>query len=477
MSNSSSFPAKISAIYCRESTEKQNIQSLIDMCKKAAKKINLQNIKVYYDVASGYNKDREQYSKLKEDIQNNLVDTLVLYESSRLTRDELEHHIFYGLLRVHNVKVYTVTHGWLDLQDADDTFLTNLLNLLDAREGRKTAKRSKDRMTELAEQGRWTGGPAPLGYKLVNKELVIVPEDAEKVKTIFKLFLDGKTRQSIANFFGYEVKKVRRLLENPVYIGKLKFHSVEIINKKKILHKDYKVLNGIHEPIIDESTFSLVQGKLKNIKVERNTDVYIFKDLIKCTCGRKMYRVVNKYNYLKKSTNEISRKTENLYYCRTSDKYKSLGCGAIGIHEEELFEEVMASLKKIIFSLEVENIDTKFDDYQSQLVLYKKELASLSRKEELLARQLLNSLISEEVFEKLMKELKEKKAFLEEKIKNLTTLITNKKNTNKNSEILKKYFFKLEKEKAPEKINNFLKLIIDEIEMVNDYRFYIHLKF
>ena len=53
MSNSSSFPAKISAIYCRERTEKQNIQSLIDMCKKAAKKINLQNIKVYYDVASG----------------------------------------------------------------------------------------------------------------------------------------------------------------------------------------------------------------------------------------------------------------------------------------------------------------------------------------------------------------------------------------------------------------------------------------
>lgn len=477
MSNNHISSTKISAIYCRESTEKQNIQSLIDMCKKAAKKINLQNIKVYYDVASGYNKDREQYNKLKEDIQNNLVDTLVLYESSRLTRDELEHHIFYGLLRVHNVKVYTVTHGWLDLHDADDTFLTNLLNLLDAREGRKTAKRSKDRMTELAEQGRWTGGPAPLGYKLVNKELVIVPEDAEKVKTIFKLFLDGKTRQSIASLFGYEVKKVRRLLENPIYIGKLKYHSVEIVNKKKIHHKDYKLLNGIHESIIDENTFSLVQGKLKNIKVERNTDTYIFKDLLKCTCGRKMYRVIKKYKYLKKTTNKFSVKNENLYYCRTSDKYKSVGCGAIGIHEDELFEEVMASLKNIILSLEVENIDNQFDDYQSQLSLYKKELTSLSGKEELLTRQLLNSLISEEVFEKLMKELKEKKEFLEEKIKNLTTLIANKKNTNKNSEILKKYFLKLEKEKAPEKINNFLRLIIDEIEMVNDYRFYIHLKF
>lgn len=477
MSNNFSTPAKISAIYCRESTEKQNIQSLIDMCKKAAKKINLQNIKVYYDVASGYNKDREQYSKLKEDIQNNLVDTLVLYESSRLTRDELEHHIFYGLLRVHNVKVYTVTHGWLDLQDADDTFLTNLLNLLDAREGRKTAKRSKDRMTELAEQGRWTGGPAPLGYKLVDKELVIVPEDAEKVKTIFKLFLDGKTRNSIARLFGYEVKKVKRLLENPIYIGKLKFHSVEIVNKKKIYHKDYKLLNGIHTPIIDETIFSLVQEKLKKIKVEKNTENYIFKDLLKCTCGRKMYRVVNKYNYLKKSTNEFSNNTKELYYCRTSDKYKTVGCGAAGIHEDELFNEVMFSLKKIIFSLNLDNIDTKIDDYQAQLNLFQKELNSLGGKEELLTRQLLNFLISEEIFEKLVRELREKENFLKEKIKNLTLLIKNKKNKNKNSEILKLYFSKLEKEKSPEKINNFLKIIIDEIEMINDYRFYIHLKF
>lgn len=477
MSNNFSTPAKISAIYCRESTEKQNIQSLIDMCKKAAKKINLQNIKVYYDVASGYNKDREQYSKLKEDIQNNLVDTLVLYESSRLTRDELEHHIFYGLLRVHNVKVYTVTHGWLDLQDADDTFLTNLLNLLDAREGRKTAKRSKDRMTELAEQGRWTGGPAPLGYKLVDKELVIVPEDAEKVKSIFKLFLDGKTRNSIARLFGYEVKKVKRLLENPIYIGKLKFHSVEIINKKKIYHKDYKLLNGIHTPIIDETIFSLVQEKLKKIKVEKNTETYIFKDLLKCTCGRKMYRVVNKYNYLKKSTNEFSNNTKELYYCRTSDKYKTVGCGAAGIHEDELFNEVMFSLKKIIFSLNLDNIDTKIDDYQSQLNLFQKELNSLGGKEKLLTRQLLNFLISEEIFEKLVRELREKENFLKEKIKNLTLLIKNKKNKNKNSEILKLYFSKLEKEKSPEKINNFLKIIIDEIEMINDYRFYIHLKF
>ena len=33
------------------------------------------------------------------------------------------------------------------------------------------------------------------------------------------------------------------------------------------------------------------------------------------------------------------------------------------------------------------------------------------------------------------------------------------------------------KEKDPEKLNIFFKMIIDSIEFVNDYRFYIHLKF
>ena len=69
----------------------------------------------------------------------------------------------------------------------------------------------------------------------------------------------------------------------------------------------------------------------------------------------------------------------------------------------------MASLKKIIFSLEVENIDTKLMIINLNLVLYKKELASLSGKEELLARQLLNSLISEEVFKKVNERVKRKK--------------------------------------------------------------------
>lgn len=142
------------AIYCRESTEKQEIDTLISLCEREAKKLGYEDYKVYKDVESGYSNTRSEYLKLLEDIKSGTIKTLILYESSRLTRDELEHQLVYRLFKDKGVKIYTVNHGWLDLDNEDDLFLTSLLNLLDAREGRKTATRVKARMKELCEKGR-----------------------------------------------------------------------------------------------------------------------------------------------------------------------------------------------------------------------------------------------------------------------------------------------------------------------------------
>ena len=82
------------AIYCRESTEKQNIDTLVSLCEKEAKKLGYSDYKIYKDIKSGYSKDREEYTKLKEDIKDEKINVVILYESSRITRDEIEHHMF-----------------------------------------------------------------------------------------------------------------------------------------------------------------------------------------------------------------------------------------------------------------------------------------------------------------------------------------------------------------------------------------------
>lgn len=456
------------AIYCRESTEKQDITTLISMCEKAAMKLGYTEYKVYKDVKSGYSKNREEYSKLKKDIEAGKINILILYESSRLTRDEIEHHIFYALLRIAEVKLYTLSHGWIDLNNEDDTFLTGLLNLLDAREGRKGAKRTKDRMEELARNGRWTGGPAPFGYKLVNKELVINPEEAKIVKEIFKLYLEGKKRQTLSKLFGFEEKRVMRMLVNPVYVGKLKFHQIEYKNKKRITNKTWEVLDGIHEPIIDEETFNLVQVKLKGIVRERIEETYIFRDLLRCACGEKLYRRINKYSYKDKY------KETAIYVCMATGKYHHR---FNNIPETELLKRVLEELEEVILSINVDKIEPEKDNFNERLEYYKKEAAAIPNKEKLLGRQLLNNMMNEGIYNDLMLELKEQKEFFKSKIEAYTKLINSKEAKKSNQQLLKKYFEKIKAESNPEKLNSFFKTIIDTIEFVNDYRFYIHLKF
>lgn len=461
------------AIYCRESTEKQDIETLISLCKKQALKLGFTNCKIFKDVESGYKNDRSQYLKLIEQIKTEKINVLILYESSRLTRDELEHQLVYRLFREKNVKIYTLNHGWLDLNNEDDVFLTNLLNLLDAREGRKTAKRVRDRMKELAEQGHWTGGAAPLGYDLINKKLFINEKDARIVKEIFTLFLTGnKTREQIAKLYGFERKKIIRMLKNPIYIGKLKFHQTKIKNKKVIYNENYTLLDGIHEPIIDNKTFELVQQKLKTLIRERNTQTTIFKNLLYCSCGNKLYSNRKRsISYIGK-TGTSTYTTRNSYTCSNPEKSS---CLTSVINEEKLFEKVIESLEIIIKNLSFEDIKEN-KDLEKDLKFYQKNLNSLIPKEEALTRNLLSGLISQNIFEKLILELKEQKQYYKDKINKTKKLILSEELKEDNKKVVEKYFKKIKKEKDPQKLNVFFSLIIEKIEFVNDYRIYIHLK-
>lgn len=448
------------AIYCRESTSKQDINSLITLCTRAAKDLGYQEYTIYKDVKSGYSKERDEYQKLKKDIQEEKINILILYESSRITRDEIEHHIFYAMLRLFDVKVYTVVNGWLDLNNEDDLFFSAMVNLVDAREGRRTAKRVLDRMREKAEQGYWITGTPPLGYALINKKLEIVKEEAMIVKEIYKLFLEGKTRRAIAEKIGFEVKKIRRILTNPIYIGKIRFGNKKTINKKRVESKTPLIFQGLHSPIINETTYNLVQSKLSKIVREKPADHYIFKNLITCVCGNKMYRIPH---------------TKIFYLCTNR---AISGCSLHLIEEADLFNEVMIELENLINNLNLDNIklvDNK--NIQAQIILHQKELKKFCIKEETLTRQLLNESISEEVYQKFYKEIKNKKEYSQERIDQLSQKIISEKEKKKNSELLKNYFDKIKKEKDPEKLNSFLSLIIEDIKFVNDYRFYINLKF
>jgi hypothetical protein len=115
----------------------------------------------------------------------------------------------------------------------------------------------------------WMGGAIPLGYDVEDKALVVSPTEATAIRTIFAEYLAlGSVRQLRArldalgivskqrtNRFGrvsggttFSRGALYNILRNPIYIGK--------VRHKEELHE------GLHEAIIDDATWKLVQTQL-----------------------------------------------------------------------------------------------------------------------------------------------------------------------------------------------------------------------
>ena len=130
-------------------------------------------------------------------------------------------------------------------------------------------ERVRDKIAASKRKGIWVGGSIPLGYASVDKKLVVVAEEAETVRLIFRRYLElgsirdlaedldargvrtrrqklatGETRGGIA--FG--VGPLAHLLRNRFYIGEIVYRAA--------------THTGEHNPIIDRPLFEAVQAKL-----------------------------------------------------------------------------------------------------------------------------------------------------------------------------------------------------------------------
>jgi hypothetical protein len=50
-------------------------------------------------------------------------------------------------------------------------------------------ERVRDKIAASKRKGIWVGGPVPLGYAAVDKKVLVVPAEAEAVRTIFERYL------------------------------------------------------------------------------------------------------------------------------------------------------------------------------------------------------------------------------------------------------------------------------------------------
>jgi site-specific DNA recombinase len=217
---------------------------------------------------SGASLDRPALHQLLDDVRSGKIDVIVVYKVDRLTRSLADFAKLVELFDQHSVSFVSVTQSFNTTSSMGRLTLNVLLSFAQF-EREVIGERVRDKIAASKRKGLWVGGPIPLGYATVNKKLMVVAEEAETVRAMFRLYLECGSVGALAEELArrkimskaqkyasgrtrgggpYSVGALAHFLRNRFYIGEVVYRG--------------EINAGEHEPIIDRATFDAVQAKL-----------------------------------------------------------------------------------------------------------------------------------------------------------------------------------------------------------------------
>jgi DNA invertase Pin-like site-specific DNA recombinase/uncharacterized protein Veg len=238
--------------------------------------------------------DRPDFNKLREFItkHHRTVDYLLVDQLDRFSRDAGEAMSMVKLLQQkYSIQVVSVTEGITFDYETPGSFFRAGLQLLLAEEDNinRSIKVKGGIYTAKAKEGRYVYKNAPFGYRKEGerkeRRLVIEETEAKIVRFIYDAYLRDtplyliKEQAQKLGFLTRGNMAIERVLKNPTYAGLLKVEA----------YKDYAggLFDGIHEPIIDKTTWMMVQEKMKRPEKTRTIidDEIPLRGVLKCHCG------------------------------------------------------------------------------------------------------------------------------------------------------------------------------------------------
>lgn len=176
----------------------------------------------------------------------------------------------------------------IERNNAQGKFLLMLFASLAEFDRDQIVKKLKDGMIARVEAGKWPGGGnIPYGYSYNDKTgiLEIVPEEAAKIREIFRLYIDEKmSPQKISTRLGFKGDKIiMNILRRKSLTGCIEYKG-----------KEYQ---GLHEPIISLDLWEDAQDEIASRSIHRTDSEYLLSGLLQCgECGARMrYQKWNKY--------------------------------------------------------------------------------------------------------------------------------------------------------------------------------------
>ena len=286
---------KIAAIYIRVSTDAQreegySIDAQKEMLTAYCVSKGIKKYEYYIDGGfSGSNIDRPELKRLIEDVKNGKINCVLVYKLDRLSRSQKDTlYLIEDVFNPHNVDFISLNES-MDTSTPLGRLMLGILSAFAQLERENIKERTSMGMKERVKEGYWMGGGrVPFGYDYDQSLGILVPNrDAETVRRIYELYLDGYSLNAISRMLGLRYEKLaRQILMRKSNAGYIVYNGEE-----------YK---GKHEAIISLETYEKAMQKMQERSGKfKGSAQNLLTGLVRCgVCGAKMrYQMWGKQGY------------------------------------------------------------------------------------------------------------------------------------------------------------------------------------
>ncbi|MDE7132253.1 MAG: recombinase family protein [Lachnospiraceae bacterium] len=276
------------------------------------------------DGYTGTNFDRPGMQEMLKRIKGGEINCVIVKDFSRFARDYVElgsylEQIFPFL----GVRFISVGDGYdsSSYQGSIADLDVNFKNLLYDLYSKDLSEKVRASLAIRKEKGQYVSASSPFGYEKAPEDrhaLLVAEDEAEVVRRIFSLTLDGHTSVEIAKLFNetgvktpiqFKIEKgktsrkpkggrflwsssiVCRILRDETYIGNIvqKKYTRDFVGGKNRLHprEEWLVSYGHHEPIINKEDFDRVQEGRGKKKLPQRDPTHPLVGKLVCGCCKK----------------------------------------------------------------------------------------------------------------------------------------------------------------------------------------------
>ena len=354
---------------------------------------------------------RLQFNQMMEDVKSGKdnVSYVLVFKLSRFGRNAADVLSTLQVMQDFGVNLICVEDGIDSSKDAGKLMIS-VLSAVAEIERENIRVQTMEGRIQKAREGKWNGGFAPYGYKLVNGKFEINEEEAVAIRTIYdqyvntdigsngiSKYLENHGIRKIQRQNGknplFDAHLVRLILKNPVYCGKIaygrrkteKVHGTR--NEYRLVEQDdFLLVDGLHEAIISEEVWNAAQAKLiaqakkyEHVNKGKDERTHLLSGIVRCpVCGAGMYG--NKSIKYKKDGTKYK---DFFYYgCKHRSMQRGHKCDYKKQIREELLDDAVAEVivklvsnpqfaammqEKINMKVDTTAIDQEIANYEKQL--------------------------------------------------------------------------------------------------------------